>query len=423
MGAGEAAVPTAFADVCPFSGYAADEDVIAEELFACERGQRDDGIGTYVATYAGHATDPKIRGVGSSGGLTTWLLCAAMGRGLVDRVIHVSPVSGEALFAYTVSETEDAVRRGAKSRYYPVEMSRVLQSVRTRPGRYAIVGIPCFIKAVNLLRREDRIVAERIVLTVGIFCGHLKSAMFAEYLAVCLGQDLRDAETVDFRKKYADGWASNYGFEVTLSDGRTLSRRMSDIYGGNWGYGFFKYEACDFCDDVAAETADVSFGDAWLPEYVTDPCGTNVVVVRTRAIDTLFAEGVRNGELALNTVDVSCVVESQAAGLRDRREGLAYRLAKKSAAGEWAPRKRVALSTDVPQNRRKIYDLRMEIARTTHGAFETGISDPLTAFEMRVRPLTDCYDRLYRQSFAQRLRDLLRWITGKIWRTLKYGSR
>lgn len=40
------------------------------------------------------------------------------------------------------------------------------------------------------------------------------------------------------------------------------------------------YKACDFCDDVFAETADIALGDAWLPEYVQDGNGTNVVVTR-----------------------------------------------------------------------------------------------------------------------------------------------
>ena len=36
--------------------------------------------------------------------------------------------------------------------------------------------------------------------------------------------------------------------------------------------------ACEFCDDVVGETADMSVGDAWLPGYVSDWRGTSVVV-------------------------------------------------------------------------------------------------------------------------------------------------
>ena len=61
-------------------------------------------------------------------------------------------------------------------------MSGVLEEIRTSPGRYAVVGIPCFIKAVHLARAADPILRERIVYTLGLVCGHMKSARFAESL-------------------------------------------------------------------------------------------------------------------------------------------------------------------------------------------------------------------------------------------------
>ena len=65
----------------------------------------------------------------------------------------MAPTDGERLFRYRISRTPDELADGAKSRYYPVEMSEVLETIRRVPGRYAVVGVPCFIKAVHLLRR------------------------------------------------------------------------------------------------------------------------------------------------------------------------------------------------------------------------------------------------------------------------------
>lgn len=390
-----------FDAICPFSGNSADEDELATKLFQSEGGKLDDGVGRYVATYVGHAASPEERATGSSGGLATWLLCRSLQDGVVDAVVHVAPSGGEGLFSYTVSRSPEAVRAGSKSRYYPVELSGVLDIIRRVPGRYAIVGIPCFIKAINLLRSCEPALAERIVLTVGIFCGHLKSAQFTEYLVECLGHDVREAKTVDFRKKLELRSASDYGFEAVMQDGTTATRPMSEIYGGNWGYGFFKYEACNYCDDVAAETADVAFGDAWLPEYITDSGGTNVVVVRTKAIDAIFRAGMSEGQIELEPITVARVVESQAAGLRDRREGLGYRLELKATEGEWAPRKRVPPSSSIPKTRKLVYDLRMEIARMSHDAFNSKAVDAIAIFKSRMVPLTARYDRFYRPSVQQ----------------------
>jgi coenzyme F420-reducing hydrogenase beta subunit len=44
-----------------------------------------------------------------------------------------------------------------------------------------------------------------------------------------------------------------------------------------WGAGFFQNSACNYCDDVVAETSDIAFGDAWVEPYSSDGRGTNVV--------------------------------------------------------------------------------------------------------------------------------------------------
>src|SRR5690606_7180320 len=95
---------------------------------------------------------------------------------------------------------------------------------------------------------------------------------------------------------------------------------------GDWGSGYFQNPACNFCDDVVAETADISFGDAWVEPYSSDGRGTNVVIVRTAHLNELLKGAVHEGRLDLHEVDARFVEETQAAGFRQRREGLSYRL-------------------------------------------------------------------------------------------------
>lgn len=409
--------PDDFAEICPFSGASADEDQIATDLFSDPDVRKDPQIGSYVACYAGHALEPPFRANGSSGGLTTWLLCALLDAGMIDGVLHVGPQEGDTLFGYRISRSRDEIRAASKSRYYPVEMSQVLTRLRGETGRFAVVGVPCFVKAANLLRRNDPVMAERIAVTVGIFCGHLKSARFAEYLAGQLAVAQDKIIAVDFRHKYPNRPSYAYGFEVTTQAGEVKDRPMAEIFGNNWGYGFFKYQACNSCDDVTAETADVAFGDAWMPGFVEDPMGSNVVVVRQAPIKTLLAEGVRSGQIELHELTAAAVANSQAAGLRDRREGLAYRLAQLDAKGHWRPRKRIAPNNAIPSHRKRIYDLRQKIARTTHEAFQKARgSGGMTTFEAEVRSLTIAYDALYRPSLLAQARLLLGRVTRKIWR-------
>jgi hypothetical protein len=63
-------------------------------------------------------------------------------------------------------------------------------------------------------------------------------------------------------------------------------------------------------------------------------------------------------------VDAEFIVRTQAAGLRHRRDGLAYRLTWRRSG--IMPRKRVAPSADLPLRRELVYRLRFSIARWSH---------------------------------------------------------
>jgi coenzyme F420-reducing hydrogenase beta subunit len=352
-----------FARICPFSPEAADEDEIAAELFP-DAPQSDGMIGRYAAAYVGHVTEAGFRAEGSSGGMVSWVAAELLRRGLVDGVAHVAAqqrTEGDGrLFAYRISRSEEELRQGAKSRYYPVELSDILREIEAVPGRYAVVGIPCFIKAINLLRRENRVIAERVVFTLGLFCGHMKSARMVDSFAWQLGAEPSSVAAIDYRLKQPDRPANWYTAHLTLADGSTRRQDWWHLVDGDWGSGFLMNPACNFCDDVVAETADVSMGDAWLEPYSSDGRGTNVVVVRSPVIAWMIDAGIREGRLMLEPVDSDFVRRTQAAGLRQRREGLAYRLSRRRMPIR--PRKRVAASSRIASRRKLIYRMRRAIS-------------------------------------------------------------
>ena len=131
-----------------------------------------------------------------------------------------------------------------------------------------MVGIPCFIKAIHLLRRLDPVVRERVTHTLGLFCGHMKSAAMVESFAWQLGTELQRVRALDYRIKDESRPANWYRVNLELDDGAAASQDWWHLADGDWGAGFFQNPACDWCDDVVAETADVSFGDAWVEPFV-----------------------------------------------------------------------------------------------------------------------------------------------------------
>lgn len=398
-----------FAKVCPFSGEGPNEDELGAELFADPNTVDDAYLGRHLECHVGWVETGEYRAAGSSGGMTTWMLTKLMDLGEIDGVIHVKPADeGDQpiLFKYGLSHSVEEVRSGAKSRYYPVEFSTVISEVRQRSGRYAFVGIPCFVKAVRRLCREDPQLDERIAYCVGIFCGHLKSHAFAEAIAWESGVAPEELLSIDFRHKLPDRPASDYGVRISRRDGQPVVRPMQGLVTRDWGVGLFKYLACDLCDDVVAETADISFGDAWLDEHRMDPRGTNVVVVRNTRLRRIVAAGFADGEIRGEPVGADAVVRSQEAGFRHRRPGLSYRLWARAEQGLWSPRKRVPADHDaLPPRRQRVMDLRVAIAHACRDAFvRAKLAANFKVFQREMAPLLTSYRLGTRRPFWSRNR-------------------
>ena len=353
---------------CPFSPAAENEEQIAATRFAA--GNADSRIGHFEIAYVGYAAEPTFRPNGSSGGLTNWVAAELLRTRAVDGIAHVGAtdprISGRH-FAYSISRTLDELKGGAKSRYYPIELSTVLDQIRATPGRYAVIGVPCFIKAIHLLRQIDPVVRERVTHTLGLFCGHMKSRTMVESFAWQLDTEIGRVRTLDYRVKDESRPANWYRARLDLDDGTSAAKDWWQLADGDWGAGFFQNPTCDWCDDVVAETADISFGDAWVEPHSSDGRGTNVVIVRTPELKALIEHARAEKRLQLEPVDADFIVRTQAAGLRHRRDGLAYRLT-------WTKRgirarKRVRPSAALPMRRKLVYRLRYEIARWSHRMF------------------------------------------------------
>jgi coenzyme F420-reducing hydrogenase beta subunit len=362
----------AFSAVCPFSPAAADEDDIALARYPAAP-LDDPRIGRFVSAWVGHVEEGEFRSSGSSGGMANWTAAELLRTGRVDAVAHVGGLgrdgADDPLFGYRISRSLNELGAAAKSRYHPVELSGVVDAIRATPGRYAVLGVPCFIKAVHLLRAREPVLRERIRFTLGLFCGHMKSLRMAESFAWQTGVRMQDVAWMDYRLKDPSRAANVYTAQFLLKDGGERRRDWWNFADGDWGAGFFQNPACDWCDDVVAETADIAFGDAWVEPYASDGRGTNVVVVRTADLDRMLREAIGAGRLRLNPVDADFIHETQAAGFRHRREGLAWRLSSQRP-GRLRPRKRVAPGrSGLTPRRRAVYWMRRQISRWSHRLF------------------------------------------------------
>ena len=107
----------------------------------------------------------------------------------------------------------------------------------------------------------------------------------------------------------------------------------------------------DYCDDVIGESADISFGDAWLPQYLKDYKGNNIITVRNNNLKNIIEDAIENDELTFDELKPKDMFQSQAGGYRHRREGLQHRLFLNEKNDVWTPKKRF------PAKKEKIEDV------------------------------------------------------------------
>jgi coenzyme F420-reducing hydrogenase beta subunit len=402
--------------VCPFSDESRDEDQLAGLLFP-DVPHHSSGTGKYLQCYVGRVAEDDVYHNSSSGGLSRWLLAELLERDKVDYVVNVVPRSeGGAeglLFRYAVHVSgEQVMKESAKSAYYPVEMSQMVGLIKNQPGRYAITGVPCFIKALRNIALVDERFRDRIKFTCGVICGHQKSTWYAEMIAWQLGVPPQELGAIDFRVKIPGAKANEKGVQAWSKAGKPGEgpKIVQDIFGTTYAHGFFKNAACEFCDDVTAELADISFGDAWLPEYLSQ--GTSLVIVRNAEINEILKEGISRSVLCLKPIDAAAAETAQAGGLRDRREGLSYRLATKQRNGLWTPRKRVPASfTGISTRRRKIYRMRTVLSVKSFEFFKTARErGDWNYFVSRMRPLVGAYSRSHASIFRRVISKICRTV-------------
>lgn len=404
--------------VCPFSSESPNEDVISSRLYG-KHGSRDPKIGSYLSLMAGRVSDDKVVMSSSSGGLTTWLLLRLLKSNLIDGVVHLGAGSSDPseLFSFQVSHTSDEILEKRKSQYYSADFSSAVLSIRGNGKRYAFVGVPCYAKALRNIGENDPVLRGQMIFVISLVCGHMKSPAFAELLSWQLGISPGDLTGVDFRVKEGTTRADDYNFSAKSGVAvKPVVARTRDLYGSNWGHAMLQLQACDFCDDVFGETADICLGDAWLDRYTDDFRGTNVLVIRNPVLEQIVLAGIRSGEVAAVNIDLDSVVSSQGGNFRHRREGLAVRLFDNFRRGQWCPEKRKFIDfRSVSYYRRLVVRLRRRLGVVSHFAFlEAKAAGDLQIYFARTKLLVSVIGFVYRLPIIFSPSTLYSRIVGRI---------
>jgi coenzyme F420 hydrogenase subunit beta len=292
--------------VCP--GHEVDFRDLNMKIFGKHpsRGSQDLLLGNHSRSYVGYSCDHNIRYSSGSGGLITQLLLFAMEEGMIDGALvtgmkQKQPLEVRPFIARTPKELTDS----ARSKYCPVPANVALEEILREEGKYAVVGLPCHIHGLRKAEQSSKKLRDRIVLRLGVFCSHTDSLLETEYLLYRLGVRVEDVAKIDYRGK---GWPGM--LSIGLKSGGSI-----DVPFHDWikihAYCLFSPSRCLLCCDHCAELADISFADAWLPEFVSDNVGTSIAVARSAVGSEILHRAELKGKIDLREIEDIRVAESQ----------------------------------------------------------------------------------------------------------------
>jgi coenzyme F420-reducing hydrogenase beta subunit len=363
-------------EVCPFVNENLDTDELASNLFGGEGCMPDPVLGRHMGLYGGYSRVRGHRENGAGGGMATWFLETLLERGLVDRVACVLPGSGpDKLFRFVVADNAEVVRTGSKSAYYPVEVSDVVSEIFRTDARFAVVGLPCVIRGLRLAARKLTVMGERLVFTLGLTCGQGRSRYFAEFLCAKCGGDPAAMDRVRFRVKDARRHHLDHRFECSGA-GFSGSIYQTDGMGWLWGHDCFKMGACNYCDDITAELADVTFADAIDEPYCHGNAGANFIIARSKLALEILAWGKDKGELELEPVPLEAVRHRMEGVELVKRRDFRHRLHLRASNGEYVPTGRQQAEARDNEAENEWMSLRDRLREVSTAAYASGRHEP-----------------------------------------------
>ena len=293
---------TACLDVCP--AYENDHTEINTRPGAIP--ELKESCGPVLEVWEGHASDPEIRFMGSSGGLITALSLYCLEKLGMHGVLHVgadpsNPIRNKT----TMSRCRQELLQKTGSRYAPASACDRLDLIETAPAPCVFVGQPTEVTAVRKAERLRPGLKQKVGLTISFFCAGSPATQGTIDLLRSKGIDPGHVQDLRYRGK---GWPGQ--FYAILKGQSSPAMEMS--YKESWGFvQAYRPFSVHLCPDGTGEDADISCGDPWYRQIQNGEAGSSLVVVRTERGREVVRGAMAEGCVSIQPSNAQKVVDSQ----------------------------------------------------------------------------------------------------------------
>lgn len=258
----------------------------------------DKNVGIYEKMYTGYSTSQDVRFNSSSGGISTELSLYLIENGIVNGLILTKiDITAKRPVPFIAKSRED-ILDASGSKYSIVALNKIMKEIKDFDGTLAIVGLPCHFQALKKLEKEDEKLREKIFLHIGLMCSGTIGFYGTELLLDSV--DGNKLKKLAFR---GNGWPGGfYAEDVNSKKYFVPFKKYFSLVR------FFLPKFCLICDDSFNELADISLGDAWLPNLEKQRNqGINLIISRNEKSEDILRKLTKNGIVKLEEIDLQTI--------------------------------------------------------------------------------------------------------------------
>jgi coenzyme F420 hydrogenase subunit beta len=262
--------------------------------------------GPALEIWEGHATDPEIRFMGSSGGLITALSMFCLEVEKMHGVLHTAGNPEVPWQNRTrLSRTRSELMAATGSRYAPAAVCDSLGLVENAPAPCLVVGQPSEITALRKAQQIRPQLAQKVGLAISFFCAGSPSTEGTLRLLKKLDIDPAAVAEVRYRGR---GWPGHFG--VRLKGQTEFIPKLT--YAESWGFiQEYRPFSVHLCPDGTGEDADITCGDPWYRQVQPGEPGSSLILIRTELGRRMFRRAVEAGHIVAKPLGIAEVLKSQ----------------------------------------------------------------------------------------------------------------
>lgn len=278
-----------------------------------EKAAADTLNGQYRAGYTGFARDLDIRWNSTSGGALTAILLELVGTAEYEQAYVVPPdIPQVHPVRLTALSKPIDIFNAAKSKYLPTSLYNLASGLGEKPSqRSIIVSTPCVNLGIRKLLKHQGIPDDNLLL-LGLFCDRTYNHNSIRYFESRFSRRDESLTGIGFRTKENSGWPGNT--KLVFSSGR---EQMVDRAVRMQSARYLQLNRCRFCLDKLNRSADISFGDCYIPGK-GDIYGKSSIITRTEKGETILDRCA--SVLELESERIEAIINSQ--GLSAKLENL-----------------------------------------------------------------------------------------------------